>query len=868
MKTVPGRRLVQPGPAGSRAATVTPFREPVHEFRVLCRDFAIVGPFSLSRPAHTLFGHRNMRTGKRRRREQKHLISAQVIEFLEDRRLLATVNFSIDPQQDTRPISKFVYGVNQSLDGSYSNATFTRLGGNRWTAWNWENNASNAGSDWYFQNDAYLGGGDTPGGAVIPALQNAAARNAGALLTIPINGYVAADKNGGGDVRNSGSNYLQTRFRQELPAKGAPFSLTPDTTDAFVYQDEFVNWVNVNFPTGQTDPDRPIFFSLDNEPDLWSSTHAEVHPAATTYAELISKTISFADAIKDAAPNSRIFGPVNYGWNGCVNLQNAPDAAGRDFQAYYLQQLAQAEATYGHRLVDVLDMHWYPEATGGGIRITGSDTSDAVVAARLQAPRSLWDPTYTETSWITQWSTLGPIRLLPRMAEKINQNYAGTKLAITEYNYGGGSHISGGIAQADVLGIFGREGVFAANSWALSSNETFIQGGFRMFRNFDGLNGTFGDVSIRAVTDDIAGSSVYASLNSVNANEMIVVAINKTGAPLSSFMNLAGVLPGATVSAFQLTGASALPQPAGSATITNPQSFACTLPAYSVTTLRIVGLTSVNSAPTVATPAAASQNPVTGTTVNLSVLGADDGGESLLKYTWSAVGAPPAPVTFSASGTNAAKNVTATFGAAGTYTLRAAISDGSLITNSDVTITVSQTLTSIAVTPAVATINTGATKQYAAVARDQFGNAMATQPAFAWTVSSGGGSVTSTGLFTAAATAGTSVVRAAIGTLAGSATVTIVVPVPAAPSKLKLTAISRSQINLSWLDNSNNESGFMIERSLDGINFTQIAMVGPNVQTWSATGLLAGTRYYFRVRAWNSGGNSAYSNIANVKTKP
>ncbi|MEY4186417.1 MAG: hypothetical protein RIT02_1451 [Planctomycetota bacterium] len=802
------------------------------------------------------------------RRSRRHIVSAQIIEYLEDRRLLATVNFSIDPQQDNHPISKFVYGVNQSLDGNYANATFTRLGGNRWTAWNWENNASNAGSDWYFQNDGYLGGGETPGGAVIPILQNAASRNAGALLTIPINGYVAADKNGGGDVRNSGSNYLQTRFRQEVAAKGGPFSLTPDTTDAFVYQDEFVNWVNTSFPAGQTDPNRPIFFSLDNEPDLWSSTHAEVHPAATTYAELISKTISFADAIKDVAPNTQIFGPVNYGWNGYVNLQNAPDSAGRDFQAYYLQQLAQAEAVYGHRLVDVLDMHWYPEATGGGIRITGSDTSDAVVAARLQAPRSLWDPTYTETSWITQWSTLGPIRLLPRMREKISQNYAGTKLAITEYNYGGGSHISGGIAQADVLGVFGREGVFAANSWALASNETFIQGGFRMFRNFDGANGSFGDVSIRATTDDIAGSSVYASLNSGNANEMIVVAINKTGAPLASVMNLAGVLPGATVSAFQLTGASAIPQAVGSTTVTTPQSFSYTLPAYSVTTLRIVGLTGINGAPTVATPATASQNPVTGTTVSLSVLGADDGGESLLKYTWSAVGSPPAPVTFSANGTNAAKNVTATFAAGGTYTLRATISDGSLTTTSDVTVTVSQTLTSIAVSPATTTINIGTTKQFAAVARDQFGNAMATQPSFTWSVSSGGGSVTSTGLFTAPTSAGTSVVGAAVGTRSGSATVTIVVPVPAAPTTLKLTAISRSQINLSWLDKSGNESGFLIERSLDGINFTQIAMVGPNVQTWAATGLLANTRYYFRVRAWNSGGNSAYSNTASVKTKP
>ncbi len=802
------------------------------------------------------------------RRSRRHIVSAQIIEHLEDRRLLATVNFSIDPQQDNHPISKFVYGVNQSLDGNYANATFTRLGGNRWTAWNWENNASNAGSDWYFQNDGYLGGGETPGGAVIPILQNAASRNAGALLTIPINGYVAADKNGGGDVRNSGSNYLQTRFRQEVAAKGGPFSLTPDTTDAFVYQDEFVNWVNTSFPAGQTDPNRPIFFSLDNEPDLWSSTHAEVHPAATTYAELISKTISFADAIKDVAPNTQIFGPVNYGWNGYVNLQNAPDSAGRDFQAYYLQQLAQAEAVYGHRLVDVLDMHWYPEATGGGIRITGSDTSDAVVAARLQAPRSLWDPTYTETSWITQWSTLGPIRLLPRMREKISQNYAGTKLAITEYNYGGGSHISGGIAQADVLGVFGREGVFAANSWALASNETFIQGGFRMFRNFDGGNGSFGDVSIRATTDDIAGSSVYASLNSGNANEMIVVAINKTGAPLASVMNLAGVLPGATVSAFQLTGASAIPQVVGSTTVTTPQSFSYTLPAYSVTTLRIVGLTGINGAPTVATPATASQNPVTGTTVSLSVLGADDGGESLLKYTWSAVGSPPAPVTFSANGTNAAKNVTATFAAGGTYTLRATISDGSLTTTSDVTVTVSQTLTSIAVSPATTTINIGTTKQFAAVARDQFGNAMATQPSFTWSVSSGGGSITSTGLFTAPTSAGTSVVGAAVGTRSGSATVTIVVPVPAAPTTLKLTAISRSQINLSWLDKSGNESGFLIERSLDGINFTQIAMVGPNVQTWAATGLLANTRYYFRVRAWNSGGNSAYSNTASVKTKP
>jgi len=517
--------------------------------------------------------------------------------------------------------------------------------------------------------------------------------------------------------------------------------------------------------------------------------------------------------------------------------------------------------------VDALDVHWYPEATGGGIRITGSDTSDAVVAARLQAPRSLWDPTYTETSWITQWSTLGPIRLLPRLKDKIAQNYAGTKLAITEYNYGGGSHISGGIAQADVLGIFGREGVFAANEWALASNETFIQAGFRMFRNFDGANGSFGDVSVKATTDDIAGSSVYASLNSANANEMIVVALNKTSSALPVVMQLGSVLPGATTSIYQLTSASASPQPAGTITIADPANFAYTLPAYSVTTLRIVGLTSINQPPTVITPATAAQSPVTGTSTNLSVLGGDDAGETRLTYTWSVVGTPPAPVSFSANGTNAAKNTTATFAASGTYTLKATISDGSLSASSTVTVTVKQTLTAIAVTPATATINTSTTQQFTANAKDQFGAALLNQPTFTWSINSGAGTISTTGLYTAPATAGSAVIQAASATVSGTAAITIVLPAPAAPTKLTLTAVSQSQINLAWTDNSSNESGFLVEQSLDGINFTLIATVGPNVRTWSATGLRANTRYYFRVRAFNAGGNSAYSNIANIRTK-
>src|ERR1019366_5993457 len=217
----------------------------------------------------------------------------------------------------------------------------------------------------------------------------------------------------------------------------------------------------VSWLTKAADPTATILFQLDNEPDLWSSTHAEVHPVAVTYAELAQRDIEYAKAIKAVVPGAKVVGPVNYGWAGYVNLQSATDSsADGDFITWWLGQMKAAETSAGKRVVDDLDLHWYPEATGGGARITDDGTGAAEVAAREQAPRSLWDMTYTETSWITQSSTNGPITLIPREMQKIAQTYPGTKLSFSEWNYGGGTDISGAIASADVLGIFGSYGVF------------------------------------------------------------------------------------------------------------------------------------------------------------------------------------------------------------------------------------------------------------------------------------------------------------------------------------------------------------------------------------------------------------------------
>ena len=301
-------------------------------------------------------------------------------------------------------------------------------------------------------------------------------------------------------------------------------------------------------------------------------------------------SIATAGAITDQVPQAQTFGPVSYGWNGFVNLQNAPDAAANgDFLDYYLSHMNTASQSQGRRLLDVLDLHWYSEAQGGGVRVVNQDNSAAVAAARVQSPRSLWDTTYTETSWITQWSTSGPIQLIPRMMAKIAAQYPGTKLAFSEYNHGGEDHISGALAQADCLGIFGRDGVFAANVWPLQSVETFMFGAFRIFRNYDGAGAVFGNTSFSATASDVAKASVYASQDAGIANRVVTVLLNKDTVSHTAGLALTHTQAFSTAKVYQLTAASpvqgnsVMPQQLSDIAITKVNAFTMTLPAQSIT---------------------------------------------------------------------------------------------------------------------------------------------------------------------------------------------------------------------------------------------------------------------------------------------
>ena len=385
--------------------------------------------------------------------------------------------------------------------------------------------------------------------------------------------------------------------------------MTPPTTDANVYMDEFVWALNQKLPgIFGASPAHPTFLNLDNEPELWNSTHLEVQgPNPVTSTNYINKTIALTEAIKDQFPNTIIFGPVHYGFEGIYSWQGElnPTPNGTNwFPDKYLTALKAASTTYGKPLVDVYDFHWYAEDYDvNGTRIldlTGTTLTDAQVQLIVQSPRNLWDPTFNDQAagnsnpWIYQ--TLGntPINILGRLQAKINAENPGMKLSVSEYESGGWNHIAGTIAQTDNLGIFGAQGIFAASFWPPNGTYSYALAGFRAFRDFDGANSVFGDTSLQATSSNIANVAVYASTDSTAPGRVVFVAINRSKS--SQVVAINGQTVTGTAHLYQMTAATAATQASGGNPVapvaagTQPASgttLTVTLPGLSVTTIDV-----------------------------------------------------------------------------------------------------------------------------------------------------------------------------------------------------------------------------------------------------------------------------------------
>jgi fibronectin type 3 domain-containing protein len=519
------------------------------------------------------------------------------------------VTITINPA-NTKPISPYIYGLNFYFGNSDPPPMLTldRDGGNRWTAYNWETNASNAGSDYLYENDNYLSSSAVPAEAVRGFIAQDEGASMASLVTVQLQGLVAGDE--GGPVSVASPPDLR-RFKTVVDKKSTvsavPFTTTPPNADANVYMDEFVWALDQKLPgIFGANPAHPTFVSLDNEPELWNSTHLEIQGHTAVGSDnYITKTINLAKAIKDQFPTTVIFGPVHYGFQGIYNWQgelSATPSGANWFPDKYLQALRTASTAYGKPLVDVYDFHWYAEDyDSSGTRIlnlTGTTLTDAQVQLIVQSPRNLWDPTYTDAGnnnpWIFQELGSTPINILGRLQAKINAENPGMKISVSEYEGGGQNHIAGTIAQADNLGIFGAQGVFAASFWPPNGTYSYSLAGFRAFRGFDGASASFGDTSLQSISSNVQNVVVYASTDSTAPGRVVFVAINRSAS--AQVTALTGQSLSGTAHLYQMSAASAQTQftsgnpvqPVSAGTMpASGSTLTITLPALSVTTIDV-----------------------------------------------------------------------------------------------------------------------------------------------------------------------------------------------------------------------------------------------------------------------------------------
>jgi|CZKI01.1.fsa_nt_gi hypothetical protein len=607
-----------------------------------------------------------------------------------------SIQISVDPGSGRRPISPYVYGTDQDLAG-VSTPGARRFGGDRLTGYNWETNASNAGTDYINNSDNYLVDELPASQQATPAIalttfhdQSLSLGVPYTILTLQMAGYVAADENGPVTAAQAAPSSRWNLVLNNTP--GGVFPPSPNLTDGTVYMDEVLNLLVSRYgpASGATGVKG---YNLDNEPSLWPSTHPYLHPAQTTCAEEVSKSVALSTTIKRMDPTAEVLGPVLYGSEAYFTFQNAPDwpaletsTGFRWFIDYYLDQMSKASATAGTRLIDVFDLHRYSDenvsGTGPDQSITNQTdfTDTASDMDRVQAPRVLWDATYVENSWVQQYYSQF-LPWIPNIQASINAHYPGTKLSFTEYSYGGESDISGGIAQADVFGIYGKFGVYLGCVWILHGTPppVYTAAAFNLYLDYDGQGGKFGATSVSETDSDTVNTSAYAAVDSAGA--LHVVVLNKSYTQTADLnFQIAGSIPyaSARVYAFDKSGPSITAR--ASATLTNNQ---VTYPLPPLTAAHFVfqspsGLPQFASGP-------ASQTIASGTTVVFAAASNAAG------YQWMLNGAPLSDGgAKSGSGGPQLVITGATSANAGTYTCVATNTSGNT-TSSPATLTVSGT---------------------------------------------------------------------------------------------------------------------------------------------------------------------------------
>lgn len=456
------------------------------------------------------------------------------------------VSVTIDVFSNRHAISPYVYGGAYPKDAATitdSGMTVVRWGGNATSRYNWKTKTYNAANDWYYEDFGYSEIGDTDSAKYITDVK---AAGSNPLITMVMLPWVAKSSGWSFPVSKYGSqcgtdpfnsdagNGLKTDCSTALTANpsdaNVPLLDQPGTSDppGSVYRNQWTAALATAFGTA------PHFYDMDNEIDIWGSTHRDVHPTAAAYNEMRDVFLTESRALKVWDPKATRLGPVSccwwFYWNGADNNDKAAHA-GVDLLPWWLNEIYWQDKIAGSRSLDVFDVHAYPDSpdTSGF-----SQAQKQALAARIY--RDYWDPGYvSESGSINQpWATFIqpnktiPFRI-PRMRAIANMIYPGTPLAMTEWSaaFGGDSDFSTALGDADAYGIMGRERVYLASRWVAPDPANPNYQALKLYTNYDGLHHKFAGTSVSDTNNgDPSLFSSYAAL-AVTGKTLTVMVLNK-----------------------------------------------------------------------------------------------------------------------------------------------------------------------------------------------------------------------------------------------------------------------------------------------------------------------------------------------------
>ncbi|MCC3433565.1 MAG: glycoside hydrolase family 44 protein [Microcoleus sp. PH2017_04_SCI_O_A] len=500
----------------------------------------------------------------------------------------ASPTLSVDVRADRHSISPDIYGMNDfAIDPALAKELripVERWGANHTSRYNWLVDSSNVGDDFFF-----VGGGDN---------KNPIPGDSKSIVTIPMIGYVNkfSTWNCGFRVSKYGA---QEKTNPYIFPEGDKCGngKRPDGTlitnnnrldVSIVSNPDFQKaWVQHLVKTHGTAAKGGVqIYQMDNEPSGWGNTHRDVHPEPTSYDELRDRTFQYASMVKATDPTAKILGPSDFGWPVYVDSGVKGDRekhGGVWFARWYLQQMRAYEQQKGVRILDYFDEHYYPVVDD--LCLANCPAGDAKTqAARLRSTRSLWDSTYTDESWIGKYNP--PLTIIPRFREWVKQDYPGTKVAITEYNWGGLESMNGALTQAEILGIFGREQLDLATLWGPPKSSEPGAYAFRTYMNYDGKGSKYGETWVRSQSTDLGQLSIYGAQRTQDGALTLVI-INKTSKNLTSNLSLKGFNPGAKAQVYTYSEANLRAIVRQNDLSVSAAGFQATYPANSITLVGI-----------------------------------------------------------------------------------------------------------------------------------------------------------------------------------------------------------------------------------------------------------------------------------------